>query len=92
MKAMEKDRMTASDPHEPGLASATDQTAEAVAGWQQQQLIPAPSLSSPGPKARHTDRPSDRLRHAGLVGIAQAREALAEAARRAKERSETRAA
>jgi hypothetical protein len=92
MKGMEKDRMTGSDPHDLGLSGARDETAEAVAGWQQQQLIPGPALNSAVPSSNRIDRPSDRLRRAGLVGIAQAREALAEAARRAKERSETRAA
>jgi hypothetical protein len=92
MKAMEKDRMTASDPHERSLAGATDHAADVVAGWQQQQLIPEPAASNPVLHSSHLDRPSDRIRRAGLVGIAQAREALAEAARRAKERAEARAA
>lgn len=89
---MERDRMTGSDPHDLGLAGATDDTAEAVAGWQQPQLIPGPAAVRPVPSSSGIDRPSDRLRRAGLVGIAQAREALAEAARRAKERSEAKAA
>jgi hypothetical protein len=92
MKGMEKDRMTASDTYEYGLAGATDHTDEAVAAWQQPQLIPGPAASAAAASSGRMDRPSESLRRAGLVGIAQAREALAEAARRAKERAEARAA
>jgi hypothetical protein len=88
MKGMEKDRMAASDQDERDLkVQAVDHVNNGVAGWQQQQLLPeARPIASP------SDRPSDRLRRAGLVGIAHAREALAEAARRAKAREESRAA
>ncbi len=50
MKAMEKDRMTGSDPHELGPAGATDDTAEAVAGWQQQAADPWAGANPPGPE------------------------------------------
>jgi hypothetical protein len=99
---MKEDRMTANSAHrdracnagEDGLdirsidvGHATGAEAEAGAGWQQPQLLPAAA-----PSTGRSAKPNDRLRHAGLVGIAQAREALAEAARRAKARSESRAA
>jgi hypothetical protein len=49
--------------------------------WEQTQLIEAPERSrSQGTK------PGDRFRQAGLMGVAQARAALAEAARRAEAR------
>ncbi len=80
--------MTDSDQEQRVLkVHATEDSGDGVAGWQQQQLLP-----EAGPAAYHGDRPSDRLRRAGLVGVAQAREALAEAARRAKAREESRAA
>jgi hypothetical protein len=88
MRAGDADRDRLCDAHEDGLdARGADAPAEDANGWQQPQLIPAPALNG-----SHRARPSDRLRDAGLVGIAQAREALAEAARRAKARSESRAA
>jgi hypothetical protein len=88
MGTMRKVRTTASDPDELVVqAEERDRSAPEGTDWQQQQLLPgtaqAPSRS---------DRPSDRLRKAGLVGIAQAREALAEAARRAQARSGPKAA
>ena len=46
--------------------------------WQQQALLACPPRTSP-----RAARPSERMRQAGLVGIAQARAALAEASRRA---------
>jgi hypothetical protein len=88
MEGMKEVRMTASGPYELVGEDATPEVkAEEAADWQQQQLLPEAGLSSAG-----SSRPSDRLRRAGLVGIAQAREALAEAARRAQARSESRAA
>jgi hypothetical protein len=85
--------MTVGDQEERDLeAQATVRADDNAAGWQQQQLLPEAGPSSSHPSSSHADRPSDRLRRAGLVGIAQAREALAEAARRAKERAESRAA
>ena len=93
---MKEDRMTANsadcdrvwDADEDGLdVNATDVQTDAGAGWQQPQLIPAPA-----PGNDRTGKPNDRLRRAGLVGIAQARQALAEAARRAKARSDSMAA
>lgn len=90
---MRENRMRAYDRDEPFAAdrrnldaSETERLAAAV-DWEQQQLLPGASRA-----VGHSDRPSERLRQAGLVGIAQAREALAEAARRAQARSESRAA
>jgi hypothetical protein len=67
-------------------------------GWQQPQLLTAPlsrattSLrSNAGPRGAET-RSNPRLRKVGLVAIAQAREALAEASRRAELRGEHKAA
>ncbi len=72
--------------------------AEPDEGWQQPQLLTAPlprATSSPrgtaGKRGAET-KSSPRLRQVGLVGIAQAREALAEAARRAELRSDHKAA
>ncbi len=72
--------------------------AEPDEGWQQPQLLTAPlprATSSPrgtaGQRGTET-KSSPRLRQVGLVGIAQAREALAEAARRAELRSDHKAA
>jgi hypothetical protein len=77
-----------SDEAERGFdAQRPGRGAGAVADWQQQELLPGSR-----PATSRSDRPSERLRRAGLTGIAQAREALAEAARRAKARSESRAA
>lgn len=88
MKGVKTDRMERSDQEERDLkAQAVGRADAEAAGWQQPQLLPETA-----PAARHVDRPSDRLRRAGLVGVAQAREALAEAARRAKAREESRAA
>ena len=50
--------------------------------WHQPQLLTAPER----PRARGTKR-NDRLRQVGLIGIAQARLALAEATRRAETRA-----
>jgi hypothetical protein len=89
MEGMKEVRTTAGEPNDLGaMRRAGDgQGQPAAAEWEQQQLLPA---------GRHaparSEWPSDRLRKAGLVGIAQAREALAEAARRAQARSESRAA
>jgi hypothetical protein len=80
--------MTDSDEEQRDLnVHVTGHGGDGPGGWQQQQLLP-----EAGPAPRHGDRPSDRLRRAGLLGIAQAREALAEAARRARSREESRAA
>ncbi len=80
-------RTTVSDPKELVVdIQAGDRTADDNGDFQQQQLLPASFALG------RSDRPHDRLRRAGLVGIAQAREALAEAARRAQARSESRAA
>ena len=68
-------------------AVAPDGVARDVAGWQQPEL-----LLEQGRVRSRGDRPSESVRQAGLVGIAQAREALAEAVRRAKSRAETKAA
>ncbi len=72
--------------------------AELDEGWQQPQLLTAPlprATSSPrgkaSPRSAET-KASPRLRQVGLVGIAQAREALAEAARRAELRGDHKAA
>jgi hypothetical protein len=89
MEGMKEVRTIAGEPNDLGarLQVGDDQGQLAAAEWEQQQLLPA---------GRHaptrSEWPSDRLRRAGLVGIAQAREALAEAARRAQARSESRAA
>jgi hypothetical protein len=88
MEGMKADRMRGSDQDERDLtAGALYGADDEAASWKQQQLLP-----EAGAVPRHADRPNDRLRRAGLVGIAQAREALAEAARRAKAREESRAA
>jgi hypothetical protein len=80
-------------------AEVTPEDDERRAGWRQQQLALEQDRSGD-----RSDRParSDRAarndgaarsdRQAGLVGIAQAREALAEAVRRAQSRAETKAA
>ncbi len=70
-----------------GGAAAPDGAGRDVAGWQQPEL-----LLEQGRVRSRGDRPSESVRQAGLVGIAQAREALAEAVRRAKSRAETKAA
>ena len=86
--------MMTSDRNEHDLEiRETDGAIEDGASWRQQQLLPTPPRPSrTHPASNNGDRPSDRLRQAGLVGIAQAREALAEAGRRAKARAESRAA
>jgi hypothetical protein len=82
-KSMELERLT---PQE------TDE------GWQQPQLLTAPlPRVAPGLRAAagargDATKSSPRLRQMGLVGIAQAREALAEAARRAELRGDHKAA
>ena len=55
--------------------------------FEQPQLLSAPG----GPRAR-TAAPASRSRQLGLIGIAQARAALAMAARRAEERAGDKAA
>jgi hypothetical protein len=84
---MDKDRTTAVDREGLGLVARTIDSDAEGGDWEQQQLIPGTAAAVSG-----SDRSSDRRRRAGLVGIAQAREALADAARRAKARSESRAA
>jgi hypothetical protein len=80
---MELERMTPQQPDE---------------GWQQPQLLTPTILratSSVRPTAAPrgtTTKASPHLRQVGLVGIAQAREALAEASRRAEQRAEHKAA
>ena len=93
IEAMTEVRTTASDPNELVVdIQAADHMADdnhmadGNGDFQQQQLLPASFALG------RSDRPNERLRRAGLVGIAQAREALAEAARRAQARSESRAA
>jgi hypothetical protein len=80
---MELERMTPQEPYE---------------GWQQPQLLTAPVLraasnlrATAGPRGAGT-KSNPRLRQVGLVGIAQAREALAEASRRAEQRGDHKAA
>jgi hypothetical protein len=68
----------------------TDETAQttvclpgrAAGTWQQQPLLTATERSRGGALG-----PSDRIRQAGLKGVAQARAALADAARRAETRT-----
>lgn len=67
-------------------ATRDDSAAQIGTSWQQPELIPEPT---PWAKAA---KPSTRLRQVGLVGIAQAREALAEAAHRAQSRGDNKAA
>ena len=55
--------------------------------FEQPQLLPAPGR----PRAR-TAAPTNHSRQVGLIGIAQARAALAQAARRAEERAGDKAA
>jgi hypothetical protein len=82
-KCMELERMTPQEPDE---------------GWQQPQLLTpallrgASSLRAPASPRSAATKSSPRLRQVGLVGIAQAREALAEAARRAELRGDHKAA
>lgn len=89
MEGMKEVRTTVTEPDALGASpQGGDEPGQlAAAEWEQQQLLLA---SRPAPP--RSEWPSDRLRKAGLVGIAQAREALAEAARRAQARSESRAA
>jgi len=67
-------------------------------GWQQPQLLTAPlPRAASSPRATAIPRgaaakSNNRLRQMGLVGIAQAREALAEAAHRAQLRGDHKAA
>jgi hypothetical protein len=67
-------------------------------GWQQPQLLTAPlpraasSLPATAGQRGTATSSNPRLRQLGLVGIAQAREALAEASRRAELRGEHKAA
>ncbi len=87
MEPMTEVRTTASDPNELVVDMQADGSpADDKADFQQQQLLPA------GYAPGRSNKPNDRLRKAGLIGIAHAREALAEAARRAQARSESRAA
>jgi hypothetical protein len=82
-KSMELERMTPQEPDE---------------GWQQPQLLTAPllraasSLRATAGQHGSATKSNPRLRQVGLVGIAQAREALAEASRRAELRAEHKAA
>ena len=75
------------NPGDRAAAVTPQGGAERGAGWRQQQLV----LKQERARDRG-DRPTESVRQAGLVGIAQAREALAEAVRRAKSRAETKAA
>jgi hypothetical protein len=61
--------------------------------WQQPQLLtfPAPRVAG-SPRSAAARSSSNRWQQVGLVGIAQAREALAEATSRAELRSEHQAA
>jgi len=75
--------------------ATAEQRGTAAGRWQQPALLnDAPRMSSPSrkqvggaePQRRSqpgVERPSERLREVGLVGIAKARAALAAAARRA---------
>jgi hypothetical protein len=89
MGDMKEVRTTASEPDDLwATVQADDGPGQlGTAECEQQQLLPVNRHTS-----ARSEWPSDRLRKAGLVGIAQAREALAEAARRAQARSESRAA
>jgi hypothetical protein len=87
MEPMTEVRTTTSDPNELVVdTQAEDRPTDDSTEFQQQQLLPA------GYAFGRSNRPNDRLRKAGLIGIAHAREALAEASRRAQARSESRAA
>jgi hypothetical protein len=72
--------------------------AEPAEGWQQPQLLTTPlPRATARPRATagawgNATKSNPRLRQVGLVGIAQAREALAEAARRAELRADHKAA
>jgi len=74
-------------PGERGVGFAPPEGAELGATWRQQQLV----LEQDRVRDQG-DRPTSSARQVGLVGIAQAREALAEAVRRAESRAETKAA
>jgi hypothetical protein len=63
-----------------------DGAARAVGSRQEQLALGQDRVRDRG------ERPTESARKAGLVGIAQAREALAEAVRRAKSRAEAKAA
>ena len=64
-----------------GAQTTEGHAAGAAKTWQQQPLLAAAERS----RGRATG-PSDRIRQAGLKGVAQARAALAEAARKAETR------
>jgi len=58
--------------------------------WQQPELLAQPPKFQLEPPKK-TSKSGERIRQAGLIGIAEARAALAEAARRAQARAESRA-
>ncbi len=65
--------------------------------FQQAQLLPVaeltvPERTGPGRTGARTHAPASASRQLGLIGIAQARAALAQAARRAEERAGDKAA
>jgi hypothetical protein len=84
-----------SEDSETTGSALTDETTAAGASsagadeWQQATLLPATTAKARPVAAK---RPNERLRQAGLRGIAQARAALEDAARRAREAAETRRA
>lgn len=65
-----------------GAQTREGHAAPAARTWQQQPLLAAAERARGRAKG-----PSDRIRQAGLMGVAQARAALAEAARRAETRT-----
>ena len=82
-KSMELERMTPARTRRRLAAAATPHSRSSA-----RRLEPA---GHGGPRGTAT-KSSPRLRQVGLVGIAQAREALAEAARRAELRADHKAA
>lgn len=70
-------------------AEAMDADARRREEWQQPTLLPSPSRQRP--RAR-SSRANEHIRQIGLVGIAQARLALEEASKRARQSAEHRAA
>jgi len=86
MKTMGNDHMTSSGT-ELRSNAAGRRFLEDNTDWQQQQLLPEAKPGNAG-----AGRSAERRRKAGLVGIAQAREALAEAINRAKAQAESMAA
>lgn len=82
--------MTAHTSGDAGTALSQAETMMGEPEWQQPPLLGTQAPARPRARAR-SGRP-EHLRQVGLVGIAQARAALAEASKKARHSSEHRAA